>query len=197
MNNIKTLSPSQTFCIPSISFPRYPSISRPVLAAINESQKITTNFGSMSGLFFQYLENNPTITGLALITLSILAAKALQASYSNANDISTCKHLSLESQLPQTKLDIHQVVNFADYRYPNEGNITEYRSLFQMQQPGLLVSTGTERSFFALIETVLASPQGYCKGLVIRDINPKVKAYTDFNVLLLRGFVEKITLRSV
>ncbi|MBS0628364.1 MAG: hypothetical protein JSS09_09150, partial [Verrucomicrobia bacterium] len=93
---------------------------------------------------------------------------------------------SLESELPQTELDITKTVDFRDFRRPNEFGITAYRHVFKMDEPGLLVSTGTERSFYGLIETVLASPPNYCQGLVIRDINPKVKAYVDFNVLLLR-----------
>jgi len=45
---------------------------------------------------------------------------------------------------------------------------------------GVIVSTGTERSFFDL------AASDKCTGVVIRDINPKVKAYNDFNTLLLR-----------
>ncbi|MBS0627793.1 MAG: hypothetical protein JSS09_06235, partial [Verrucomicrobia bacterium] len=96
------------------------------------------------------------------------------------------KPTSLESELPQTELDITQTVDFPDCRTPNEGGIEAYRHVFKMDEPGLLVSTGTERSFYGLIQAVLASPPNYCQGLVIRDINPKVKAYVDFNVLLLR-----------
>jgi len=51
-----------------------------------------------------------------------------------------------------------------------------------MTQHGLLVSTGTERSFFDL---ALIDPT-QCEGLIVRDFNPEVKAYVDFNVLLLR-----------
>ena len=49
-------------------------------------------------------------------------------------------------------------------------------------KPGTKVVTGAERCFF----TLLFSDEGLCEGLVSRDINPKVKAYIDFNVLLLR-----------
>jgi hypothetical protein len=50
-----------------------------------------------------------------------------------------------------------------------------------MKKPGLIVSTGTERSLFDII---LSDP--YCEGLVAIDINPKVKAYIDFNLFLLK-----------
>ncbi|MBS0627329.1 MAG: hypothetical protein JSS09_03870, partial [Verrucomicrobia bacterium] len=96
------------------------------------------------------------------------------------------KPTTLESELPQTELDITKTVDFRDFRRPNEFGITAYRHVFKMDEPGLLVSTGTERSFYGLIQAVLASPPNYCQGLIIRDINPKVKAYVDFNVLLLR-----------
>ena len=48
-------------------------------------------------------------------------------------------------------------------------------------KPGWIVSTGTERSLFDL----LCAPE-WCEGLIIRDINWKVKAYIDCIVLCLR-----------
>jgi hypothetical protein len=51
-----------------------------------------------------------------------------------------------------------------------------------MTKPGIIVSVGTERSFFDL---ALSDPT-ICEGLVVRDIDPHVKGYVDFNVLLLR-----------
>lgn len=52
--------------------------------------------------------------------------------------------------------------------------------LYQMS-PGIIVSVGTERSFFDLL---LSDPSKF-KGLVIRDINPLVKCYMDFAKCLI------------
>lgn len=69
---------------------------------------------------------------------------------------------------------------FADYLEPNEttpGNVK--RHLSEMSE-GLIVSVGTERSLFDL----LLAPD-HCTGLVVVDLNPRVKAYNDFNLLLI------------
>lgn len=65
---------------------------------------------------------------------------------------------------------------------PNESNPQGIKPHLKWFQEGLLVSVGTERSFFDL----LFSDQTKCEGLVVRDTDPNIKAYVDFNVLLLR-----------
>jgi hypothetical protein len=79
-------------------------------------------------------------------------------------------------------IDLNAISNFGDYTSPNEGGVLAILRHLKMLVPGIIVSTGTERSFFDL---ALADPE-MCQGLVVRDINPKIKAYVDFNVLLLR-----------
>jgi hypothetical protein len=97
-----------------------------------------------------------------------------------------------------TNVDITLKSGFKDYLDPNElidqplGRDASYSSPdckdiplkdhLSTMRKGYAVSVGTERSFFLL---ALADPH-LCDGLVVRDINPKVKAYVDFNVLLLR-----------
>lgn len=100
------------------------------------------------------------------------------------------RDLSLEQQFLRDHVDIlvdTEQKSWGDEQYlsPNEkapDQVEEHLFLMNDMDPGLIVSTGTERSFFNLI----LSPKKQCTGLVIRDINPKVKAYNDFLVLLLR-----------
>lgn len=69
-----------------------------------------------------------------------------------------------------------------DFIIPNEGS-PQYilPHLDKVEEQGILVCTGTQRSLFNLC----LGADKYT-GLVVRDINPKVKAYIDFIVLLLR-----------
>jgi hypothetical protein len=90
----------------------------------------------------------------------------------------------LETQFSQEVLtiDLTNKPNFKDFIRPNERQPSKIVPHLAMSQPGLIVSTGTERSFFDL---ALSDPTK-CEGLVVRDFNPLVKAYVDFNVMLLR-----------
>jgi hypothetical protein len=93
-----------------------------------------------------------------------------------------CLEQNLEAQVFQL-VDINQRVEFNTFLYPNECNVFKVKEHLDLQEKiGIIVSTGTERSFFDLALCNLEK----CKGLVVRDINPKVKAYVDFNILLLR-----------
>lgn len=69
-----------------------------------------------------------------------------------------------------------------EFLVPNETGVLGVLPHLTMSELGLIVSVGTERSFFDL---ALCNPSK-CEGLVVRDIDPHVKAYVDFNVLLLR-----------
>lgn len=71
------------------------------------------------------------------------------------------------------------------YLEPNERGVVEAQHHLSMQLPGLLISVGTERSLFSLILSVKSSGRN-CLGLVVRDVDPKVKGYLDFAVLLFR-----------
>lgn len=81
-------------------------------------------------------------------------------------------------------VDVNAKIDFQEYLSPNEVTpiyVKEHLDLMD-ERGGLIVSTGTERSFFDL---ALSDPNK-CEGLVVRDINPRVKAYVDFNTMLLR-----------
>jgi hypothetical protein len=81
-----------------------------------------------------------------------------------------------------TDVDVKADCGFLDYLMPNETVGTGLKPHLDKMTPGLIVSVGTERCFFDLL---LSDPMK-CDGMVVRDINPRVKAYVDFNVLLLR-----------
>jgi hypothetical protein len=91
---------------------------------------------------------------------------------------------TLEQQFLEeiVSIDLDTPCNFADYLAPNEKHPIDAQPHLAMEDCGLIVSTGTERSLFDFI----LSDEEKCTGLVAIDINPKVKAYLDFNVLLLR-----------
>lgn len=71
---------------------------------------------------------------------------------------------------------------FHDYFEPNESNLKGLKNHLSEMTAGLIVSVGTERSLFDL----LLAPKQKCRGLVIVDLNPRVKAYNDFNLLLIK-----------
>ena len=71
--------------------------------------------------------------------------------------------------------------SFLDFLYPNEKNVSEIsKHLNRDSHAGVIVSAGTERSFFNLIQCEK------CTGLIVRDVNPRVKAYMDLNILMLQ-----------
>jgi hypothetical protein len=81
-----------------------------------------------------------------------------------------------------TTIDLTKIPNINRYLVPNERNVHEVQPHLTMKKQGILVSTGAERSIFDLI---LSDPTK-CQALVVRDIHPHIKAYIDFNVVLLR-----------
>ncbi len=94
-------------------------------------------------------------------------------------------HQSLEEPLKDQvyiKIDVKAKLNFRDFLSPNEQSPKNVKPHLEPMSQGLMVSTGTERSFYDL----LLSSEEKCTGLVVRDINPRVKAYVDFVILLLR-----------
>ncbi|MCD6045977.1 MAG: hypothetical protein K0R48_1140 [Gammaproteobacteria bacterium] len=68
-----------------------------------------------------------------------------------------------------------------DYRRPNEGTPSNIKPHLALMEKGWIISTGTQRCFFDL----LLSPEDKCEGLITVDIDPRVKAYNSFLVLLL------------
>lgn len=80
-------------------------------------------------------------------------------------------------------VDVNTSCGFKDFIIPNELNPEELSSHMDSIEDGEeyeAVSTGTVRSDFLL----LAANPKYCRGLITIDINPKVKAYRDFDLLL-------------
>ena len=94
--------------------------------------------------------------------------------------------LSLEelyADLAFQDFDVHAKINFSDYLSPNETRPIDVKQhLDHISKPGLIVSVGFLRSLFDLI---LCDPEK-CHGLVVVDINPRVKACVDFVAMLLR-----------
>ncbi|HEV8051768.1 MAG TPA: hypothetical protein VGP47_04675, partial [Parachlamydiaceae bacterium] len=80
------------------------------------------------------------------------------------------------------EIDVKDDSGFDEYLSPNEGHPEGIEKHLKMAEEGLHVCTGTERSFFHL----LGADRDKCQGVVIRDINPRVKAYVDFNLMLIR-----------
>ncbi|MBS0625522.1 MAG: hypothetical protein JSS32_05680 [Verrucomicrobia bacterium] len=69
------------------------------------------------------------------------------------------------------------------FTLPNEyGAWKDLTRHLALQEPGILVSAGAERSFF----DVALSAREVCQGLIVRDIHPHIKAYVDFNTALFR-----------
>lgn len=80
-------------------------------------------------------------------------------------------------------VDVNAKINFFDCLTPNETSPSGIKShLDLILDEGYYVITGTERLFFV---AALSNPDK-CKGFIGRDFNPRVKAYNDFNVMLLR-----------
>jgi hypothetical protein len=102
------------------------------------------------------------------------------------NNMTINNRLSLEARyehLTFQDVDFRKKCDFQDYyRKVNEWPPQNIKPHLSQTEPGAAVVTGTERGFFVL----LSSDERLCEGLISRDINPKAKAYIDFNVLLLR-----------
>lgn len=88
------------------------------------------------------------------------------------------------------ELDLTKNKYGADFFFPNERGINQVQLYLQKGfangNRDLLVATGTYRCFFDLILC-----NGLCAGLIIMDINPRVKAYMDFIILLLRISIDR------
>ncbi len=90
--------------------------------------------------------------------------------------------LEVEFEEELTQEERESKSGFTDYIYPNEGSPEGIIKHLELAKPGIMVCTGAERSFFNLI----LIDETKCFGLVIRDLNPRVKAYVDFNTALIR-----------
>lgn len=77
------------------------------------------------------------------------------------------------------KASVEPFISFREYLYPNELRPGLLKNIFDSVSEGVLLSTGTERTFIG------AALYEKCEGLIGVDINPRVKAYNDFNMLLI------------
>ena len=102
----------------------------------------------------------------------------------NPNTLS-CNAINLEEAFIGHQIQEIEVKGFSvfdEYLSPNEGHPEGIEKHLKLAEKGLHVCTGTERSFFHL----LCADSNKCQGVIIRDINPQVKAYVDFNLMLIR-----------
>jgi hypothetical protein len=94
----------------------------------------------------------------------------------------SCPEVALKEYVC-TDVDIHVGGRFGYFFLtPNEIFPENVASHLKSMPQGVILSVGTERCFFDLL---FADP-AKCEGMVVRDVNSRVKAYVDFNVLLLR-----------
>ncbi len=83
-------------------------------------------------------------------------------------------------------VNIHEKVNFKKFHSPNERHVRNIRPHLAKAGKGVIVSTGTERSFFELALQLIGEKGDQCTGLVIRDIDPQAIAYTHMVTMMLR-----------
>lgn len=129
----------------------------------------------------------PNYTNTTSATVdSPIKERAAQAASTSFNHLHTVPEspYNIEGSLKPWK----QIVNFTKSNFfdrflnPNEGGVVNITSHLAKKVNGLVVTVGTERFFF----DALLCPQERFQGIVNVDCNEKVKAYVDFNILLLR-----------
>jgi hypothetical protein len=109
----------------------------------------------------------------------------LEKEFEHSQTAGSTHPCSLEESFQMKEMPLYRNdfarVDFMDFLNPNEKHPEGAKKhLDKIDVPGVIVSAGTERSLFNLI---LCEK---CTGLVVRDINPKVKAYIDFVILALK-----------
>ncbi len=81
------------------------------------------------------------------------------------------------------KVDLTQSNGFPDFLEPNELEVAKISDHLKFGKRGYLVCAGgPERPFLNL----MFSPQRLCAGVIVCDTNPKVYAYGNFNLLVIR-----------
>jgi hypothetical protein len=101
----------------------------------------------------------------------------MSSKLSNHNQLSLREQYAHEALTP---VNTKATCASRDYIFPNEGGAEAIAHHFDHLSEGIGVGCGTERLFFAALHS-----GAWCQGWVSRDINPRVKAYGDFNLLLL------------
>ena len=169
----------------------------PPVPAFTKQREAIEYFNELLNFPKEYISNKEEIDS-KIKNLTNLDLFKLRA---NSNEYQTLsRYPSLEMQFADQCLvdvDVHAKCNFDDFLEPNEyepegiephlkmveqGICNTAEGVATLEQEGLHVITGAERFFFMHC----FSDEKKCQGGVGRDINPRVKAYNDFNILLLR-----------
>ncbi len=154
-------------------------------------------FRSVFGVLNNFeLSDNKTILGLKNQQISFrikpLVVPIIPPCSSTENIHPSAALPNLESMLLQHLqrwVPVREENRKLDYRRPNEGTPESIQTHLKMDRPGIIVSTGTERSMGFL---PFLSEQGnrenrnFVQGIVSCDLNPLVKRYNDYLILLLR-----------
>lgn len=83
-------------------------------------------------------------------------------------------------------VNVYAKVNFTKFHAPNERHVLEIQPHLETSKPGVIVSTGTERSFFDLALSAISKGGDKCTGLVVRDIDPQAIGYAHMVTMMLR-----------
>lgn len=83
-------------------------------------------------------------------------------------------------------VNVDQEVDFAKFHAPNERYLLNLKPHLENTKDGVIVSTGTERSFFNLALSALGESGDKCTGLIVRDIDPQAIAYAHMITMMLR-----------
>jgi hypothetical protein len=141
----------------------------------------TTNQLEMTGRSFTVLDEE-AVSQNSVEKTNALAARIRCASVLPvAQESRPTKSLEARFQSQCLRpVDVYAKIEFRDYLNPNEFCVMRIQphldEVYKIgDAPKYHLSTGTERSFFGFL---LARN---CKGLIIRDINPRAKAYSDFS----------------
>ncbi|MBX9922612.1 MAG: hypothetical protein K2Y01_00740 [Rhabdochlamydiaceae bacterium] len=121
----------------------------------------------------------------------------MNVAYLNTPTLRNSHNSSLEQEFSSKVQETSFAKIFKDFRYPNEPFEEEkLQEHLQDVKPGrILVTTGSERAFFTanVAQRLLRkTPENFNKnkfffrGIVVLDINPQIKKYVDYNILLLR-----------
>jgi len=143
-----------------------------------------TAIAGKAGLLSLLIFQQNLVVGACLYAASCFALGTLARLLTLKSSV-WCTKFDLEKlyeSLVCSDVDINFNCGFEDFLWPNEHRPDFLTAHLANLEEGIFVSTGTERVFFEL----LFANETTCKGVVVRDINHRVKAYIDFNVLLLR-----------
>ncbi len=144
-------------------------------------ERATTIFQKIKGLLSAASEKKPNLNNASSVSQQVQAVSKKEMLQNIKFPDGPCLELDLKDFIC-TDVDIKADCGFKDYIAPNEWHPENVAPHLRDMPQGIIVTVGAERALFDLF---FADP-AKCEGLVVKDINPRVKAYIDFNVLLLR-----------